>query len=62
MNENEQIVVNRADLKRLHDLRLAEVHKLREMLALPPLMTGKQERLARQRGEEVGAHVHHRHR
>lgn len=60
MNESEQIVVNRADLKRLHDLRLAEVHKLREMLELPPLMTGKQERLARQRSGREGNHVHHR--
>lgn len=52
MNTPEQIVINRQDLKRIHDLRLAEIHKLREMLNLPPLMTGKQERIAR-RQEEI---------
>lgn len=36
---NEQITVNRADLKRLHDSYLAQVHILREMLQLPPLPT-----------------------
>lgn len=36
---NEQITVNRADMKRLHDNYLAQVHILREMLKLPPLNT-----------------------
>lgn len=36
---NEQITVNRADMKRLHDSYLAQVHILREMLQLPPLNT-----------------------
>jgi hypothetical protein len=35
----EQITVNRADIKRLHDSYLAQVHILREMLQLPPLNT-----------------------
>ena len=35
----EQITVNRADMKRLHDSYLAQVHILREMLQLPPLPT-----------------------
>lgn len=53
MSDNEKIVVNREDLKRIHDLRLAEIHKLREMLDYPPLMTGKQERAVRHRRIEV---------
>lgn len=39
---NEQITVNRADMKRLHDSYLAQVHILREMLKLPPLPTAHQ--------------------
>ncbi len=41
---NEQITVNRADMKRLHDSYLAQVHILREMLKLPPLNTAHQRR------------------
>jgi len=36
---NEQITVNRADMKRLHDNYLAQVHILRELLQMPPLNT-----------------------
>ena len=39
---NEQITVNRADMKRLHDSYLSQVHILREMLKLPPLNTAHQ--------------------
>jgi len=37
--KSEQIAVNRADMKRLHDSYLAQVHILREILQMPPLNT-----------------------
>lgn len=48
----EQITVNRADMKRLHDSYLAQVHILREMLQLPPLNT------AHRRQSEIIAKKH----
>lgn len=41
---NDKIVVNREQLKRIHDLRLAEICQLRELLNYPPLLTGKEKR------------------
>lgn len=38
------IVVNRAEIKKMHDYHIAQIHQLRRLLGLPPLPTGKQQR------------------
>lgn len=41
---SEKLIVNRADIKSLHDHYLAQVHTLRAMLQLPPLLTDREQR------------------
>ena len=44
--QSEKITINKADLKLLHDLRVAEIRRLREILELAPLIEATDPRKA----------------
>jgi len=40
----DSVIVKASDIKRLHDIAIAQAQLCRELLGWPPLLTGKQQR------------------